>query len=83
MTPSPTEISTRATREARRKVERCQGVREDTSVVQNRFGFAEKSVNHVAETVENRAGCAMAPADMNKPIGMKVPRKTLKAITLE
>ena len=47
---------------ARYSVRKCRRIRENTSVVQNRFGFPENSVDHFAKMVENRASSAMAPA---------------------
>ena len=54
VTPIRTEIVIRATRDARYKVGRYRRIREDTSVVQKRFGLPENRVKHFTVTEPQR-----------------------------
>uniref|UniRef100_A0A0G4HVB2 40S ribosomal protein S3 n=1 Tax=Chromera velia CCMP2878 TaxID=1169474 RepID=A0A0G4HVB2_9ALVE len=63
VTPIRTEIIIKATRTREVLGEKGRRIRELTSLVQKRFGFAENSVELFAEKVENRALCAMAQAE--------------------
>ena len=53
---------------------RCRRIREVASVVQKRLGIPENSVRHFAVTVENRAGCAVAPVALQHGRNEKVDR---------
>ena len=63
MTPMRTEIIIRATRTQNVLGEKGRRIRELTSLVQKRFGFAEGSVELYAEKVANRGLCAIAQAE--------------------
>ncbi|EPR64247.1 ribosomal protein RPS3 [Toxoplasma gondii TgCatPRC2] len=63
VTPIRTEIIIRATRTREVLGDKGRRIRELTSVVQKRFGFAPDSVELFAERVENRGLCAMAQAE--------------------
>jgi len=63
VTPTRTEIIIRATRTKNVLGEKGRRIRELTSVVQKRFGFAEGSVELFAERVANRGLCAIAQAE--------------------
>lgn len=65
-TPHRTEIIIRATRTQNVLGEKGQRIRELTSVVQKRFGFAEAAVELYAERVQNRGLCAQAQAESLK-----------------
>ena len=58
-----TEIIIRATRTQNVLGEKGRRIRELTSLVQKRFGFAEGSVELYAEKVANRGLCAIAQAE--------------------
>jgi small subunit ribosomal protein S3e len=66
VTPARTEIIIRATRTQDILGEKGRRIRELTSVVQKRFGFAENSVELYAEKVANRGLCAIAQAESLK-----------------
>ncbi|GMI35592.1 hypothetical protein TeGR_g15275 [Tetraparma gracilis] len=66
VTPMRTEIIIRATRTQSVLGEKGQRIRELTSVVQKRFGFAEGAVELYAERVANRGLCAQAQAESLK-----------------
>lgn len=63
VTPMRTEIIIRATRTQNVLGEKGRRIRELTSLVQKRFGFAEGSVELYAEKVANRGLCAIAQAE--------------------
>ena len=63
VTPMRTEIIIRATRTQSVLGEKGRRIRELTSLVQKRFGFAEGSVELYAEKVANRGLCAIAQAE--------------------
>lgn len=63
VTPSRTEIVIRATRTQRVLGEKGRRIRELTSLIQKRFGFAEGQVELFADRVLNRGLCAMAQAE--------------------
>ena len=65
-TPMRTEIIIRATRTREVLGEKGQRIRELTSAVQKRFGFAENTVEMFAERVMNRGLSAMAQAESLK-----------------
>eukprot|EP00339_Tiarina_fusa_P006372 CAMPEP_0117037344 /NCGR_PEP_ID=MMETSP0472-20121206/26369_1 /TAXON_ID=693140 ORGANISM="Tiarina fusus, Strain LIS" /NCGR_SAMPLE_ID=MMETSP0472 /ASSEMBLY_ACC=CAM_ASM_000603 /LENGTH=269 /DNA_ID=CAMNT_0004747309 /DNA_START=32 /DNA_END=841 /DNA_ORIENTATION=- len=65
-TPHRTEIIIRATRTQNVLGENGRRIRELTSVVQKRFGFAEGAVELYAERVQNRGLCAQAQAESLK-----------------
>jgi len=65
-TPMRTEIIIRATRTREVLGEKGQRIRELTSAVQKRFGFAEGTVEMFAERVMNRGLSAMAQAESLK-----------------
>ncbi|EKX48082.1 small subunit ribosomal protein S3e, cytoplasmic [Guillardia theta CCMP2712] len=65
-TPMRTEIIIRATRTREVLGEKGQRIRELTSAVQKRFGFAEGTVEMFAERVHNRGLSAMAQAESLK-----------------
>merc|ERR1712097_132100 len=62
-TPVKMEIIIRATRTQSVLGEKGRRIRELTSLVQKRFGFAEGSVELYAEKVANRGLCAIAQAE--------------------
>ena len=66
VTPMRTEIIIRATRTQSVLGEKGRRIRELTSLVQKRFGFAEGSVELYAEKVANRGLCAIAQAESLK-----------------
>ena len=66
VTPMRTEIIIRATRTQSVLGEKGRRIRELTSLVQKRFGFAEGSVELYAEKVANRGRCAIAQAESLK-----------------
>merc|ERR1719218_428309 len=63
VTPMRTEIIIRATRTQNVLGEKGRRIRELTSLVQKRFGFAEGSVELYAERVANRGLCAQAQCE--------------------
>jgi len=63
VTPLRTEIIIRATRTANVLGEKGRRIRELTSLVQRRFGFAEGTVELYAEKVNNRGLCAIAQCE--------------------
>merc|ERR1719498_2336578 len=63
VTPMKTEIIIRATRTANVLGEKGRRIRELTSLVQRRFGFAEGTVELYAEKVNNRGLCAIAQCE--------------------
>merc|ERR1712243_501691 len=63
VTPSKTEIIILATRTQNVLGEKGRRIRELTSVVQKRFGFAEGTVELYAEKVATRGLCAIAQAE--------------------
>ena len=63
VTPMRTEVIIRATRTQSVLGEKGRRIRELTSLVQKRFGFAEGSVELYAEKVANRGLCAIAQAE--------------------
>jgi ribosomal protein uS3 len=63
VTPTRTEIIIKATRTKNVLGEKGRRIRELTSVVQKRFGFAEGTVELYAERVANRGLCAIAQAE--------------------
>mmetsp|Transcript_13401 Transcript_13401/g.33739 ORF Transcript_13401/g.33739 Transcript_13401/m.33739 type:complete len:262 (-) Transcript_13401:142-927(-) len=65
-TPHRTEIIIRATRTQNVLGENGRRIRELTSVVQKRFGFADGAVELYAERVQNRGLCAQAQAESLK-----------------
>lgn len=62
-TPTRTEIIIRATRTQNVLGEKGRRIRELTSVVQKRWGYAEGSVELYAERVANRGLCAIAQCE--------------------
>ena len=65
-TPHRTELIIRATRTQNVLGENNQRIRELTSAVQKRFGFADNAVELYAERVQNRGLCAQAQAESLK-----------------
>lgn len=65
-TPHRTEIIIRATRTQNVLGENGRRIRELTSAVQKRFGFADGAVELYAERVQNRGLCAQAQAESLK-----------------
>lgn len=63
VTPMRTEIIIRATRTANVLGEKGRRIRELTTLVQRRFGFAEGTVELYAEKVNNRGLCAIAQCE--------------------
>merc|ERR1712170_292839 len=63
VTPTITEIIIMATRTQNVLGEKGRRIRELTSLVQKRFGFAENSVELYAEKVAQRGLCAIAQAE--------------------
>jgi small subunit ribosomal protein S3e len=66
VTPARTEIIIRATRTQNVLGEKGRRIRELTSIVQKRFGFAENTVELYAEKVNNRGLSAVAQAESLK-----------------
>ncbi|KAJ3304445.1 40S ribosomal protein S3 [Kappamyces sp. JEL0829] len=66
VTPARTEIIIRATRTQNVLGEKGRRIRELTSIVQKRFGFAEGTVELYAEKVNNRGLSAVAQAESLK-----------------
>jgi small subunit ribosomal protein S3e len=65
-TPHRTELIIRATRTQNVLGENNRRIRELTSAVQKRFGFADNAVELYAERVQNRGLCAQAQAESLK-----------------
>jgi len=63
VTPMRTEIIIRATRTQNVLGEKGRRIRELTSLVQKRFGFAKDSVELYAERVKNKSLCAIAQCE--------------------
>jgi small subunit ribosomal protein S3e len=66
VTPMRTEIIIRATRTQNVLGEKGRRIRELTSLVQKRFGFAKDSVELYAERVKNKSLCAIAQCESVK-----------------